>query len=247
MHASPDLPDGWRLETLCEIDGTNAELLRRADAGEPEGLALRSDVQSAGRGRRGRVWNSPNGNLYFSVLVKAEPSVAGQIGFAGALALLEAIEAVVGRPLPELRCKWPNDLLLQRRKVAGLLLELAPKRGQVVLGMGVNLVLMDVVDAVYPVGSLAEFSIAPQELALNVCVAFARWLETWRMMGFAPLRRAWLERAHGLGEVATVRLVNEEFEGTFKGLSKDGALLLDQGGEGVKSVSAGEVFFGVGV
>jgi BirA family biotin operon repressor/biotin-[acetyl-CoA-carboxylase] ligase len=106
---------------------------------------------------------------------------------------------------------------------------------------------MDVVDAVYPVGSLAEFSIAPQELALNVCVAFARWLETWRMMGFAPLRRAWLERAHGLGEVATVRLVNEEFEGTFKGLSEDGSLLLDQGGEGVKSVSAGEVFFGVGV
>ena len=247
MHASPDLPDGWRLETFCEIDGTNAELLRRADVGEPEGLALRADVQSAGRGRRGRVWNSPNGNLYLSVLVKAEPGVAGQIGFAGALALLEAIEAIVGRPLPELGCKWPNDLLLQSRKVAGLLLELAPKRGQVVLGMGVNLIPTYVVDAVYPVGSLAEFSIAPQDLALNVCVTFARWLNTWRMMGFAPLRRAWLERAHGLGEAATVRLVNEEFEGTFKGLSKDGALLLDQGGEGVKSVSAGEVFFGVGV
>lgn len=247
MHGSLALPDGWRLETFSEIDGTNAELLRRAGGGEAEGLALRADVQSAGRGRRGRTWNSPKGNLYFSVLVDAEPSIAGQVGFAAALALVEAIEAVVGKPLPELKCKWPNDLLWQGEKVAGLLLEIAPERGQVVLGMGVNLVQVDVVDAVYPVGSLAKFQIAPEELGLGVCEALARWLETWRMMGFAPLRRAWLERANGLGEAVTVRLPNEEFEGTFEGLAEDGALLLNQGANGMKSVSAGEVFFGVGV
>ncbi len=247
MQASPALPDGWRLETVSEIDGTNAELLRRAEGGEAEGIALRADVQIAGRGRRGRSWNSPKGNLYFSVLIDTEPAVAGQIGFAAALASIEAIEAVVEKSLPELKCKWPNDLLWQGEKVAGLLLEMAPGRRQVVLGMGVNLVPMDVVDAVYPVGSLSEFAIAPQELALSVCDALARWIETWRMMGFAPLRRAWLERANGLGEAVTVRLPNEEFEGTFEDLAKDGALLLNQGADGVKSVSAGEVFFGSGV
>lgn len=247
MHASPALPDGWRLETFSETDGTNAELLRRAEGGEAEGLALRADVQIAGRGRRGRSWYSPKGNLYFSVLIDTEPVLAGQIGFAAALALIEAIEAVVGKSLPELKCKWPNDLLWQGEKVAGLLLEMAPDRGQIVLGMGVNLVPMDVVDAVYPVGSLSDFAIAPQDLALSVCGALARWIETWRMMGFAPLRRAWLERANGLGEAVTVRLPNEVFEGTFEDLAKDGALLLNQGADGVKSVSAGEVFFGSGV
>lgn len=246
MPTLPALPDGWRLEHVAEIDGTNAELLRRADSGEAAGLALRADIQTAGRGRRGRSWTSPKGNLYLSVLVEAPQARAGQVGFAAALALLEAIEGNVEKNLPALRCKWPNDLLYDGAKVAGLLLEAVPNRDQVVVGLGVNLVPIEVADAVYPVGDLAEYAIEPGDLAERVCESFNRWLETWTTVGFAPLRRAWLERATGLGETIIVRLPNDQLDGTFDGLAEDGALLLNQGERGVRTVSAGDVFFGVG-
>lgn len=246
MSAPAVFPSGWRLESLTEIDGTNAELMRRAEGGQPEGLAVRADIQTAGRGRRGRAWASPKGNLYLSVLVESEPSRAGQVGFAAALALIEAIEAAAGEALPDLQCKWPNDLLWHGQKVAGLLLEAVPDKRQVVVGMGVNLRPMDVPDAVYPVGSLADYGIDPHDLARRACAALSLRLETWRMIGFAPLRRAWLERANGLGEDITVRMPNDEFSGTFQDLADDGALLLDQGNAGVKVVSAGDVFFGAG-
>lgn len=245
MPAPPALPPGWRLETLSEIDGTNAELMRRAALGEAEGLALRAEQQSAGRGRRGRAWASPKGNLYLSVLIDSEPNRAGQVSFAAALSLVEAIESLTGVSLPDMTCKWPNDVLRGCKKVAGLLLEAVPDRGQVVVGMGVNLMDVDVADAVYPIGSLADYAIDPGALADAVCVALSRWLETWRMLGFAPLRRAWLERATGIGKEITVRMPNEDFTGTFQDLSDEGALLLDQGTDGVRTVSAGDVFFGV--
>ena len=245
MPSLPALPDGWRLEHISEIDGTNAELLRRAEAGEAAGLALHADVQSAGRGRRGRSWNSPKGNLYLSTLVDAKQVTAGQVGFAAALALIEAIEADVGKDIPELLCKWPNDLLFNGAKVAGLLLEAVPNRDQVVVGMGVNLIPINVADAVYPVGALTDYGIDPKSLAARVCDALGRWLETWNTVGFAPLRRAWLERATGLGETIIVRLPNDQLDGTFEGLAEDGALLLNQGAAGIRTVSAGDVFFGV--
>ena len=110
MPPLPALPDGWRLEHLDEIDSTNAELLRRAEAGEAAGLALCADIQTAGRGRRGRSWSSPKGNLYLSVLAEAQQATAGQAGFAASPAVIEAIEADVGKDLPGLRCNWLTDL-----------------------------------------------------------------------------------------------------------------------------------------
>lgn len=244
MSPLPALPDGWRLEYFTEIDGTNAELLRRAGDGEAEGLAIYADTQSAGRGRRGRSWNSPKGNLYLSVLIDAPSAIAGQAGFAAALALIDAIEAEVGAGIADLRCKWPNDLLLEDSKVAGLLLEAVSNRDQAVIGMGVNLVPVDVADALYPVGTLNAYKIEPAALASQVCESLALWIDSWKTIGFAPLRRAWLERAVGLGEGITVRLPHEQLEGIFDGLADDGALLLNQGAVGVRSISAGDVFFG---
>jgi len=247
MSAPAALPDGWRLEETASIDSTNAELLRRAETGEREGLALRADVQTAGRGRRGRAWASPKCNLYLSILVDAPAVTAGQVGFAAGLALIEAVEAEAGGSLPQLRCKWPNDVLWDGAKVAGLLLEAVPGRAQVVVGIGANLQPVDVGDAVYPVGDLSNFNLGTKALAMRVCAGLAEWLETWRSQGFPPLRRAWLARAAGLSQTITVRLPHDTLDGTFKGLAEDGALLLDQGSAGTRTVAAGDVFFAVGV
>lgn len=243
MPDEQPLPDGWRLVEVSDIDSTNAELLRRAELGEPEGLALRSDAQTSGRGRRGRTWASPSGNLYLSILIDAPLGRAGQVGFAVAVSLIEVIEQEIGRRLPELECKWPNDLLYRGSKVGGLLLEGASEQNQVVAGMGVNLVKTGVQDAIYPTASLEDFSLKAEALAPKVCVILERWLNTWRTLGFEPLRHAWLDRASGIGQSIIVRLPRDTYEGTFMGLAEDGALLLDQGAAGLKSVSAGDVFF----
>lgn len=246
MSDQEHLPDGWRLVELNHIDSTNAEALRCAELGEPEGFAVRADIQTAGRGRRGRTWSSPQGNLHLSILIDAPLKDAGQAGFAVALALIDALEDEAGRTLSLLCCKWPNDLLYDQKKIAGLLLEGVSGRDQVVAGMGVNLVNTEVADPMYPIGTLGEFDVSAKALTPKVCKALAQWLNTWRTLGFAPLRRAWLDRANGIGESIVVRLPRDSFEGTFKGLADDGALLLDQGTAGMKSVSAGDVFFGAG-
>ena len=245
MPSSSDLPKGWRFSALPEIDSTNAEVLRQAEHGEEEGLALRADVQTAGRSRRGRVWFSPKGNLYLSILADALPATSGQVGFAAALALCEAVEAMGGHDVPNLRCKWPNDLMLDDAKVAGLLLEAVPDKDQVVIGFGVNLVPTEVDNALYPVGALTCMgdAIDLDTLATHICQALQSWLGTWRTVGFAPLRRAWLDRAHGLHQPIVVQLPTESLEGTFDGLADDGALMLDQGGRTARIIPAGDVFF----
>jgi BirA family transcriptional regulator, biotin operon repressor / biotin---[acetyl-CoA-carboxylase] ligase len=241
---SPKFPSGWRLITVPELDSTNAEVMRCAETGEPEGLAVRADVQTAGRGRRGRSWESPNGNLYLSILIDAPPTVAGQVGFAAALALIDSLEIEADQDLPDLCCKWPNDLLFKGNKIAGLLLEVVPGHDQVVVGLGVNLVPTEVTDAVYQAGSLAVLGIPfdLNVLAARTCVSLESWLDTWRKVGFIPLRNAWLARAKGLHEPIVVSLPNEELEGRFAGLSADGALLLEQGAV-EQIIPAGDVFF----
>ncbi len=247
MPSAASLPDGWRLVEAASLDSTNEEVLRLAEAGELEGLAVRADVQTAGRGRRGRAWASPKGNLYLSVLIDAVPQTAGQVGFAAGLAVAEAIDHAAGESQTSLRLKWPNDVLDDGAKVAGLLLEAVPGRDQVVVGIGVNLTPVEVDDAVYEVGDLSHLDITAHALGHAVCAAMAAWLATWRDQGFAPLRRAWLARAEGLESAVTVRLPNATLDGTFRGLAEDGALLLDQGAAGVQSVAAGDVFFPAGV
>ena len=248
MRASHELPNGWRFEVVAEIGSTNAEVLQRAGQGEAEGLALRAGRQTNGRGRRGRAWASPKGNLYLSILVNAPLLTAGQVGFAAALAICDAIETEFSGDTSRLTCKWPNDLVLDGAKVAGLLLEAVPDREQVVVGLGVNVVPTEVKDALHPVGSLGSVGISVEldNLAINVCTALALWLKTWRTVGFAPIRKAWLDRAQGLHQPIVVKLPTEAIEGTFYGLSEDGALMLNQVGRAVRLIKAGDVFFASG-
>jgi BirA family transcriptional regulator, biotin operon repressor / biotin---[acetyl-CoA-carboxylase] ligase len=247
MTAPPRLPPFYRLVAFDVIDSTNDEARRRAREGAAEGLLVWAKEQSAGRGRRGRSFASPRGNLYMSVLLRPTRLAveAAQLSFAGALAVGDAAAAL----LPDaarLCYKWPNDVLIDGRKLSGVLLESqAAGEGRLdwlVLGMGVNL-------ASYPEGlefpaislKAAGADISVETLLTAVAERFLFWYERWQAAGFAPLRAAWLSRAQGLGGAIRVRLQAGELLGRFAGLDQEGALLLEDAG-GRRRIAAGDIF-----
>ena len=244
---APSLPEGFFLHHYDTIGSTNDEARRLARVGAPEGTLVCADAQQKGRGRRGRSWHSPPGNLYLSLVLRpdAPPSRAPQLGFVAALALADAVEQLVGPALP-LRFKWPNDVLADGAKLAGILLESEMALGGgldfVILGIGVNLVSTPR-DLEYPATSLADrgFAVTRASLVEAFVVHFVDWAERWREGGFAPLRASWLERAGGIGEAVRVRLDRLTLDGRFLDLDEDGALILEAS-DGPRRIAAGEVF-----
>jgi BirA family biotin operon repressor/biotin-[acetyl-CoA-carboxylase] ligase len=224
---------------LAEVGSTNDWLLAGTEA-LLDGHWVIATRQTAGRGRRGRVWNDGAGNFMGSVLVKADGPVQ-QFSFVAALALHEALAATTGAA-GRFALKWPNDVLLDGRKCSGILLE---RQGPaLVIGMGVNL-------AQHPQGterpatSLAAAGLAvpnPADLLDSLAPAFARWRALWEQAGFAPIRSAWLERAAGVGGRIVARLGSESPEGVFAGLADDGALQMRLDDGSLRTVHAGEVF-----
>lgn len=240
------LPPPFGLVQLETVGSTNDEARRRvSDDTAADLLVITAKTQTAGRGRRGREWRSPEGNLHASVLIRLDRPLAesAQIGFVAALALAEALSELV--PAADFRCKWPNDILCNGKKVAGMLLETAGD-GWLVLGLGVDVAQAPPPgEALYAAIALAQLDWSGETVAVLAafCRRFGPWLDRWRAEGFVPLRQAWLEHARGVGEQAIVRLEAETLTGRFTGLDQDGALLLDQGEEGVRRILAGDVFF----
>lgn len=238
----------FRVEEAPEIDSTNEACRRRALQGEPAGLVIRADLQTQGRGRRGRNWVSPKGNLYVSLLLQpARP--AGEVatlGFVAVVALGEAVRAILP-PTTQVAHKWPNDLLLNGRKASGILLETQTVPGAspfVILGMGVNIVSHPA-DTPYPVTDLLAAGaalISPRELLDRLLDAFAPVYESWEQGGFAAIEPAWRRRAVGIGQPIEVRLQTGVLHGTFRDLDSDGALRLTLPGGGERRISAGDVY-----
>lgn len=233
---------------LDETDSTNAEARRRAEEGETGPLWIAARRQSAGRGRRGRVWETGDGNLAATHLDRTErpAAEAAQVSFVAALAVHDLICAFAPAAAP--RLKWPNDTLIAGRKVSGALVESGPHPLGglwVATGIGVNLARAPA-EALYPATALADHMPgpppAPQGALEVLAAAFARWEAIWRTNGFPPIAEAWTARAHGLGEACTARLGAETVEGVAEGLESDGALRL-RTAAGVRRISAGDVFF----
>lgn len=244
----PALPAGYGLAAFDELDSTMNEARRRAIAGEHGLLWIQARRQSAGRGRRGRVWRSGEGNLLCSLLLRPEcaPAEAARLSFVAAVSLADALAPFVsGLPLS---LKWPNDALLDGRKVAGILLESesAPDGGiaWLAIGIGVNLAEHPDDPAIIAT-SLAAEGLAvptPERMLEALAGAMAHWLSVWRVEGFAPVRQAWLARAARLGERVGVQAGAEQLSGVFTTLDDEGCLVLNCS-DGVRRVSAGDVFF----
>ncbi len=226
---------------LAEVGSTNDWLLARAQD-LPDGHWVIADRQTAGRGRRGRAWSDGAGNLMASVLVKAQGPVQ-QLSFVAAIALRAALSALL--PLAGadmLRLKWPNDLLLDGKKVSGILLERSGDA--LVIGLGVNLAhAPDKTDR--PAISLAAAGLpvpVPLDVLARLMPAFAEYRALWATQGFDPIRSRWLEHAAGVGDRIAARLGDATLEGVFEGLESDGALALRLDDGRLRAVHAGEVF-----
>jgi BirA family biotin operon repressor/biotin-[acetyl-CoA-carboxylase] ligase len=239
VSPAPVLPDGWTLVALDTVGSTNDEAAQLADSGAPEGTVVWSREQTGGRGRRGRVWASPVGNLYTSTILRPDclAQRAAELGFAAALAVADIVPA--GR---EVRVKWPNDVLVDGGKIAGILLESAiGQTGQVqhvVAGIGVNVGFAPRLPEMRYPGSALGGSI---EAALEkLAAALAARLAEWRREGFETVRAAWLAKAGPLGAEVDVKLGEGLVRGRFAGLDREGALLLDTA-TGPRKIVSGEL------
>jgi BirA family biotin operon repressor/biotin-[acetyl-CoA-carboxylase] ligase len=230
----------------AEVGSTNDVALDLAASGRGQSLWVRAERQNAGRGRSGRAWVSPAGNLHATaaLIEPCPPVIAPQLGFVAGVALHEAVAGTTGIGAPRLALKWPNDLKLDGAKCAGILLEgrrVGPAGSFVVLvGIGVD-VASAPVDTPYPAAALACVapSLTVEALFDALVVGFAAWRERWQREGFEAVRAAWLKRAVGLGLPARVRQGDGELTGLFAGLAPDGALIL-RTPEGERIVAAGD-------
>lgn len=237
-------PAGYRLIRHDEIDSTNAEAARLAADGEAGPVWIAAAHQRAGRGRRGRAWQSDPGNLAATLLIRPVREGFAQLSFAAALAVADT--AAHFAPKTAISVKWPNDVLADGKKLAGILLESGrDERGHwLAVGIGVNLASHPQ-GTEFPATALAALGITPPspDHALEVLAArFAHWYGLWMKDGFEPLRAAWLARAGGLGMPIRARLPHQEHHGVFEGIDDHGALLLNQQGA-LRVIAAGEVFF----
>lgn len=239
----------WKVHTYAQLESTQDYVRDIAEDEEffPEGIVVQCLTQTKGRGRRGNEWVSPMGNLYMSVLLRpgCPAMAAGQLSFVVALALAAAMDEVMA-PGHNKTLKWPNDILIDGKKVAGILLEsnISPLGtvDYVVCGIGVN--VMAAPDGAVALRDVAKGPQVPVHPFRDMVLAqLSAHYRHWQSAGFADIRERWLAQAHGLGQEMTARLPDREEQGIFAGVDADGALLLERP-DGVLRVNAGEVFFG---
>jgi BirA family biotin operon repressor/biotin-[acetyl-CoA-carboxylase] ligase len=225
------------------ITSTNDEAARLAREDAAHGTVVHADVQTSGRGRFSRRWSSPPGNLYLSIVLRFDlpPPRIVEIGFVAALAVADAVDAMLPRTARS-TLKWPNDVLVQNGKIAGILLENADDA--LILGIGLNVLQVPTgttyhVSTIVGCGGLATVDGTRTKLL----AALSDWLTVWQQDGFAAIRAAWLARAHRIGTPLSVHVADRYVTGQFAGLEDDGALLLDTA-DGARRIVAGDVQMG---
>lgn len=250
--APSSLLNDYHLLTYDVLDSTNSEAKRLAGGGASHGAVIWARKQTAGRGRMGREWVSADGNLFMTVLLSPTASLdkCPQLSFVAALAVADALEGVVPDP-SRLHCKWPNDVLVNGKKIAGILLEsfttkeLMGDRQWIAVGIGVN------VDSypehvLFPATSLVESGVelisAKIVLSRLVHHFIARYDE-WDTSGFAAIRKAWQAKAYQINQPVEVIVGEDRISGTFTGIDDGGQLLIKSGRKKPLPITAGDVFY----
>jgi len=255
MPAGPGLPPGYRRQAHQSLPSTNTHALAAARAGDPGGLWVTAAEQTAGRGRRGRTWVGGAGNLAASLLLidPAPMAIAATISFVAGVALHQAVVDVAGPAVADrLKLKWPNDLLLDRFKVAGIAIEgdsVASGRFAVVIGIGVNCAAHPDGGTIHPASDFAARGLPLDAEALfgGLAGRMAEELARFdRGTNFPAIRTAWLARSAGLGEAIRVNLPERVIDGRFDALDEQGRLVLTRADGGRETVSAGDVFLAAG-
>jgi BirA family biotin operon repressor/biotin-[acetyl-CoA-carboxylase] ligase len=238
---------------LDQTDSTNAEARRRADAGETGPLWIVARRQTEGRGRRGRQWESQDGNLFSTLMqvTRKSPAEAAQVTFVAALAIADLLDAWA--PASLVTIKWPNDVMLAGQKASGVLVESgAHESGGLWLAVGIGINLVSAPEGTErPATALAHHlradAVSPPSIeaaAAKLAAAFHVWMTRWETLGFQPILDAWTARTAGLDGPAVARLGRETIEGRAEGVGPDGALKLRLADGSLRLISAGDVFFG---
>jgi BirA family biotin operon repressor/biotin-[acetyl-CoA-carboxylase] ligase len=236
----------WRIVRFGAVDSTNEEARRRALAGDTDCLWIVADQQTAGRGRRGRAWISPTGNLHASALMidPCPRAVAAQLSFVAGVTLARAVTDL---GVTDVGLKWPNDLMSRGAKCAGILIEgfsLGSARTACVVGIGVNCAhapeaLGYATSRLMGAGGQA---VAPRELLGRLVERFDEALDDWRAgQAFDRIRAAWLDYAVGLGERIAIQNGAGQREGVFEGIDAAGRLLM-RSEHGLDAIEAADVW-----
>lgn len=243
-------PGGYSVIEHASLASTNDEATKLAATGAATGTVVWAHRQTAGRGRRGRTWYSPEGNLYCSLVLRPDvtPTVAAQLSLVAAVATADVVAGFLA-PNARIEQKWPNDVLVDGVKIAGILLESSGTTGRridwVVIGVGLNV-------AAAPDQPDVQSTSLRQQGAEDITAAAALealleslhgWYQRWETAGIGPVRGAWLGRARGIGQPITVRLPDEEIHGRFADMDESGALLLDLSDGQSRRITAGDVFY----
>jgi BirA family biotin operon repressor/biotin-[acetyl-CoA-carboxylase] ligase len=248
---------GYRLAAFDQLGSTNAEALSRAREGERGPMWFATTRQTAGRGRRQRAWIAPPGNLACSILevVDVSPAIAATLGFVAGLALADALSGVSVEAAArtngglDFRLKWPNDVVVLEKKLAGILLEAEALPGDglaVVVGIGTNVVSAPegTPTSAVSLGSLG-ISITAEELFSVLSDSWTKFRTVWdNGDGFAEIRKLWLSRAAGVGQAVAVKSGNSVIEGTFDTIDERGCMIVRTAQGERKPISAGDVYFG---
>lgn len=242
-----------RFLTFEALDSTNAEAARRVKDGAELPLWIMAKTQSSGRGRRGREWVSQQGNLFCTAVyqVSEDAQHDAQKSFVAALAIYDTLTDYVSSSL--LSIKWPNDVLLDGKKVSGILLERLP--GGLCVGIGVNLLskpdsvtdqetacVIDYIDESL-INDPEPILEMPEPVFAILASKFTQWTQRHDEDGFSPIRDAWLSRAAGMGAKVRVNLAKDSFTGYAEGLSEDGALMIKMENGDARLIHAGDIFF----
>lgn len=240
--------DGFELLMLDEVDSTNSEAMRSMDGLERPTWIV-AERQTAGRGRNGRHWTTLPGNLAATLAIRLdeEPGSVALRTFVAALALRDAFISLAGNE-SSFTFKWPNDVLLNKGKVAGILLECASgsRSSKLAIGFGVNLAATPEPSGdgslARPVSLAGETGVRVERMRFlqELASAYSRKEREFTRFGFASARAEWLERAEFLGETASFRLSDRIVNGVFRTVDSAGRAIVDSA-EGRHEIAAADV------
>jgi BirA family biotin operon repressor/biotin-[acetyl-CoA-carboxylase] ligase len=256
---------GYRLRGFDVVGSTNSLAVDAANAGDPGGLWLAARQQTAGRGRRGRPWESPHGNLAASLLIvpDVEPAAAATLGFVAGVSLHRALSTTLPKGYVKLgidgadaldgyariALKWPNDVLADGAKLAGILLEavrLADGRHAIVVGFGVNVVAAPE-GLPYPATSVAQLGV-PREAETVFEALSESWVDTFgdwdEGRGVGAVLQQWRESAAGIGAPVAVSQDGQTLRGIFETVDDAGRLIVRAEDDRRIAITAGDVHFG---
>ncbi len=247
-----DFP-GYRLLQFGEIDSTNEEAKRLGAQGETHACWIMAERQNAGRGRRARQWDSPRGNLMTTLYLPERMALtkAGFFSFIAGLALFDTVAHFITATQTQkaLRLKWPNDLLFNNAKIAGILLETASLENEMIswiaIGIGLNLRYFPT-DTPYPATALLPATgveVSPLDAQKVLAARFTHYKTLYEAQGFSALRDLWMMRAQGKGERVFVRLPQATKVGIFNDINETGALILQLDNGQREDIFVGDVYF----